>query len=189
MKSIIPTFQTDRLILKQISLEDIPAYKKHFVNYAVISNLSAQVPWPYPDDGVEFFLNSIVFPNQGVNRWDWGLFLKTNPSEIIGSVGIWREGHPEHRGFWLSESFWGQGLMTEAVIPIMHYAFQDLGFEKLIFSNAVGNLKSRRIKEKTGATFIGVRPAKFVDPKITEAETFELTKESWLIHNAQPYKK
>lgn len=69
--------------------------------------------------------------------------------------------------------------MTEAVSPIMDFAFNDLGFEKLIFSNVLGNIKSRRVKEKTGATLIGIRDANFVDPKLIQAETWELKKEDW----------
>jgi RimJ/RimL family protein N-acetyltransferase len=70
--------------------------------------------------------------------------------------------------------------MTEAVVPVMDYAFNDLGFEKLIFSNALENIKSRRIKEKTGATLVGLRSANFVDPKLKQAETWELSKENWI---------
>ena len=40
--------------------------------------------------------------------------------------------------------------MTEAVQPILNYAFNELGFRKLAFANAVQNKASRRIKEKTG---------------------------------------
>ena len=70
--------------------------------------------------------------------------------------------------------------MTEAVATNNDYAFQELGFETFIFSNAVGNLKSRRIKEKTGAIFTGTRPMKFVDPSYQEAETWELSRENWI---------
>ena len=179
MKNSLPVFETQRLILKEVTPADIPSYKKYFVNYSVISQLSSVVPWPYPDDGVEYFLNNFIFPEQGNSRWAWGLFLKENPNELIGVVDLWRKGVPENRGFWLGEPFWNQGYMTEAVMPIMDYAFSDLGFEKLCFSNALGNKKSRRIKEKTGATLTGVRLASFVDPQLTQAETWELSKENW----------
>ena len=102
---------------------------------------------------------------------------------MIGGVDLWRVGIPENRGFWLGKPFWGQGIMTEAVTPVMDYAFNELGFDKLIFSNALGNNKSRRVKEKTGARFIGTRAAKFVDPAYNEAETWELTKGEWLKHS------
>lgn len=70
--------------------------------------------------------------------------------------------------------------MTEAITPVVDYAFKQLGFERLVFSNAVGNTRSRRVKEKTGARLIDVRPAKFVNPVFTQHEIWELTKAEWL---------
>jgi RimJ/RimL family protein N-acetyltransferase len=61
----------------------------------------------------------------------------------------------------------------------MDYAFDHLGFEKLVFANAVGNSRSGRVKEKTMAKLIDIQPAKFVNPKYTEHEIWELKKEDW----------
>lgn len=172
-------FETDRLILKQVSDCDFINWQKNFVDYEVIRNLSSLVPWPYPDNGVETFYKTTILPSLGINRWLWGIFLKENPGELIGCVDLWREGRPENRGFWLAHKHWGKGLMTEAVAPIMEYAFTELGFEKLIFSNAEGNIRSRRVKEKAGAKLLRIEPANFVDPKFTHHEVWELTKENW----------
>ena len=109
----------------------------------------------------------------------WGIFLKDNPDEIIGAIGLWRDGVPENRGFWLAKNFWGKGIRTEAVKPITDYAFNFLGFEKLVFTNAVGNTRSRRIKEKTGARLLRIEAAEFVNPEYTEREIWEITKEEW----------
>jgi hypothetical protein len=38
--------------------------------------------------------------------------------------------------------------MSEGVQPVLGFAFKDLGFDRLVFTNAVGNERSRRIKEK-----------------------------------------
>ncbi len=173
-------FETERLYLRGVTRQNIPAYERYFVDYDVISQLSAKVPWPYPREGVREFLERFIFPRQGKDRWLWGLFLKTNPDELIGSIDLWRPGTPENRGFWLGRQHWGKGLMTEAVAPVTDYAFKVLGFEKLVFSNAVGNTRSRRIKEKTGARLIAVAPAVFVNPQYTEQEVWELTQEEWL---------
>jgi ribosomal-protein-alanine N-acetyltransferase len=175
----IPQFETKRLILRGVSLADVPAYEKYFIDYEVISHLSVTVPWPYPKGGVFEFLNNFIFPTQGKSQWLWGIFEKQNPSELIGAVHLWRDGRPENRGFWLGKKFWGRGYMTEAVQPVMDYAFESLGFEKLVFANAVGNEKSRRVKVKTGARLLEVRPAKFVNPAYTEHEIWELTKDEW----------
>lgn len=176
----VKKLQTQRLLLTPLRLEDAPSYARHFVDYEVIRHLSALVPWPYPENGVVEFFKNVLLPPQGVDRWTWTIRLKTNPDEVIGCVDLWREGRPENRGFWLGKKFWGQGYMTEAVEPIMDYAFNSLGFETLTFANAVGNDRSRRIKEKTGAKLIAIKSAAFVDPQYTEHEIWELSKAAWI---------
>jgi RimJ/RimL family protein N-acetyltransferase len=175
----IPTFETERLFLRAVTEEDAPDWQKNFADYEVVRNLSAQVPWPYPEDGVISFLKNVILPEQGKIRWVWGIFLKENPQELIGVVDLWRNGKPENRGFWLARKHWKKGLMTEAVNPVIDYAFDELGFSELIFSNALGNIGSRRVKEKTGAKLLRVQPAKHVDPALTENEIWELKKEDW----------
>ena len=69
--------------------------------------------------------------------------------------------------------------MTEAVEPVMDYAFGPLGFESLTFANARGNHRSRRVKEKTGARMVRTEPRKYVSPDYTESEIWELTKSEW----------
>jgi [ribosomal protein S5]-alanine N-acetyltransferase len=175
-ESPILTFTTERLLLRPVSEADIPAYTRYSVDYEVIRHLSAAVPWPYPDDGVADYICNRLLPQQGNDRWAWAITWQRNPLELIGLVDLWRPGTPENRGFWLGRPFWGQGIMTEAVTPVVDYAFDQLGFDRLIFCNARGNIASRRIKEKTGARFIGIEPAAFVDPQYTERELWELMK-------------
>ncbi len=179
----ISKLETKRLILKGLELSDAESYEKNFADYEVIRFLSDQVPWPYPEGGAVDFIKAVVLPKQGVTRWSWGIFLKDHPDEVIGCIDLWRDGRPENRGFWLAKRFWGQGLMTEAVEVVNSYAFEELGFERLVFSNAVGNERSRRVKEKTHAVLLSQRPAGFVDPQFTEAETWELTAETWWAHH------
>lgn len=178
--SIIPKFETERLILREIKESDFPAWQKNFVDYEVIRNLSSAVPWPYPENGVKDFYLNVILPTLGKDQWIWGMFLKEQPDELIGCVHLWKEGRPEHRGFWLARKHWNKGIMSEAVAPVMDYAFDILEFPKLVFANAKGNIGSRRIKEKTGAKFIEVKPAKFIDPKFTEHELWELKKDEWV---------
>jgi RimJ/RimL family protein N-acetyltransferase len=175
----IPEFKTKRLILRDIQESDLVSWQKYFNDYEVIRHLSAHVPWPFPEDGVKTFYEKAVKPKQGMDKWLWGIFLQENPSELVGCVDLWREPKPDNRGFWLAKKHWGKGIMTEAVEPVMDYAFNELGFEILYFGNALGNTRSRRVKEKTGAKFIRVEPVKHVDPQLTEMEIWELKKDDW----------
>jgi RimJ/RimL family protein N-acetyltransferase len=175
----IATIETTRLILRGVTEADAPAYERHFIDWEVIRQLGSVVPWPYPAGGVLAFIRDRVLSEQGRDKWVWGIFRKEQPTELIGVVDLWRQARPENRGFWLGRQFWGRGYMTEAVEAVMDHAFGPLGFEKLIFANARGNARSRRIKEKTGAKLIRVEPRRYVDPAYTESEIWELTKSDW----------
>ena len=177
-----PVFQTPRLFLKFPEVSHLAAYSKNFVDYEVLGFLSSRVPWPYPEKGVWDYFETHIFPTQGKDRWLWALYMKEDPESPIGAVELGRlttPECPENRGFWLARRFWGQGLMIEALKPITDYAFDVLGFESLTFSNAVGNFRSRRIKEKQGAQFLGIRPGTFVDPALTEQEVWRLDSQLW----------
>jgi len=174
----LPIFETTRLILRDITEEDAPAYEKHFIDYEVIGTMSHMVPWPYPENGVREYIRNTVIPNQCVDQWFWGICLKSS-DELIGAIWLRRKGTPSNRGFWLGKKFWGRGIMTEAVKPVTDYTFDVLGFEKLVLANAVGNPASRRIKEKMGAVFVRTEPAIYVNASYTEREVWELTRECW----------
>jgi RimJ/RimL family protein N-acetyltransferase len=175
-----PIFHTKRLLLRPPAPDDAPSYQRHFADYEVIRHLSVNVPWPFPSDGVLEFINAVVLPKLGHDYWFWVICLNHDRETVIGAIDLWRPGHPENRGFWLGREFWGQGYMTEAVAPVMDHAFDALGFDDVILSNAIGNDRSRRIKEKTGAVLLGSEPASFVDPVYTEHEIWQLTKAAWI---------
>jgi RimJ/RimL family protein N-acetyltransferase len=175
----IPVLETARLLLRGITESDAPSYERHFADWEVIGQLGAGVPWPYPPGSALDFIRNRILPQQGDDVWLWAIFRKQQPQEVIGAVHLFRHGIPEHRGFWLGRKFWGQGYMTEAVEPVMDYAFGTLGFETLLFANALGNVRSRRVKEKTGARLLRVEARKYVNPAYGETEIWELTKTEW----------
>lgn len=178
----IPTFETERLILKPSTPADAPAGQKYFNDFEVIKQISGP-PWPYPENGFETQLRNKIMPNQGKTDWNWGLFLKENPFELIGLVSLHK--NAEHnRGFWLGRPFWGRGLMKEALNPIMDYAFSDLGFEKIAIASAAGNKQSIRVREKIVGTYIRTyhHPEKsFLSNTAMKGEIdeWEITKEDW----------
>ncbi len=180
----VKVLETPRLWLRPLALSDAAAYEKHFVDYEVIRFLAAQVPWPYPEGGIEHFLRTVILPAQGRDRWAWALSDKHGSGECIGAIEMWRDGTPEHRGFWLGRSHWGRGLMTEAAAAVTDHAFEALDFERLVFTNALGNERSRRVKEKAGARLIRIEAGSFVDPAFKQREIWELTRADWQARRA-----
>lgn len=175
-----PTLETERLILRPISLDDAPAIQKHFNDWEIIKNLTTAVPWPYPDNGAETFIRNNALPNMSEKgHMIWVLVPKSGPDEAIGIIdfGLNKTAHGD-RGFWISRQFEGQGLMTEAIAKVNDFLFFELGIKKYKVSNAVSNKGSRRVKEKTGAVFIGHGTLEHNSGENT-IEVWEVTKENW----------
>lgn len=85
-------------------------------------------------------------------------------------------------GFWLGKSFWGQGLMPEAVHEMLRHAFQDLGMNKVWCGYYDGNVNSKRVQEKTGFRYrrrIRDKDVPLLQEKRTEHINC-ITKEEWL---------
>lgn len=82
----------------------------------------------------------------------WAIQLN-NTNKVIG----WIELHSpidnihvnsKEIGFVLSEKYWGQGLMPEAINCIVTYSFQKLNITSLICSHFKENAQSKRVIKK-----------------------------------------
>ncbi|HWS07013.1 MAG TPA: GNAT family N-acetyltransferase, partial [Xanthobacteraceae bacterium] len=67
-----------------------------------------------------------------------------------------REDGPEV-GYWLGVPHWGHGFATEAARALIDHAFGDLEHDTLISGARVNNPASRRVLEKCGFQWTGVR--------------------------------
>jgi ribosomal-protein-serine acetyltransferase len=55
-----------------------------------------------------------------------------------------------HVGYWLGEQYTGNGIMTKAVIELIHLGFENWPIQKIEIHCADNNFKSRAIPEKLG---------------------------------------
>ena len=109
------------------------------------------------------------------------LVLRGGDGEAIGNIRLrpWLDDPKGNRGFWLAERYWNQGLMTEAVTAVNDFAFRVLGVDVLYVCNAVTNEASRRVKQKTGAEFVGYIELAHHNGQ-TRAEKWRVTRKNWL---------
>jgi len=147
-------------------------------SWEVVKYLNAQVPWPYPADGVFHYYRDRALPAiERGEQWHWTLRLKESPEILIGSIGLF-QGLIDNRGYWLGLPWQGRGLMTEAVIAVNDYWFDVLGFKVLRAPKAQANIASRRISEKTGMRVIATPVRDYVSGKLP-AEIWEITADEW----------
>lgn len=177
-----PLLKTERLILRPLALSDAPAIQRHFNNWNIIRHLAAVVPWPYPADGAETFVRmQLGKVSAGEDIHLWVLVLKDGDGEAIGNIHLRpsAEGPKGNRGFWLAEPYWGRGLMTEAITAVNDFAFLALGLDHFYVCNAVTNEASRRVKQKTGAEFVGLIELAHHSGQ-SKSEKWIVRREAWL---------
>lgn len=177
-----PIIETKRLILRPMALSDAPAIQRHFNNWNVIRTLATVVPWPYPDDGAESFITrELARIASGEEVHHWVLVLHAGDGGAIGNINFRprASGRKGNRGFWLAEPYWGQGLMTEAVAAVNDFVFLTLGLESFVVCNVASNAASRRVKQKTGAEFVGYVELAHHSGE-SKSEQWRVTREGWL---------
>jgi ribosomal-protein-alanine N-acetyltransferase len=179
-----PMLETPRLLLKPLALEDADAVQALFAHWEIVRYLNGLVPWPYPPDGALTYYRDVALPAiaRG-DEWVWTLRLKTDPAQIIGSIGLKRS-DDENRGFWLGLPWHGRGLMTEAADAVTDFWFERLKFPVLRVPKAVANTASRRISEKQGMRVIAVVERDYVSGRAA-AEIWEVTAAEWRLRRAR----
>jgi RimJ/RimL family protein N-acetyltransferase len=146
----VPVLATARLVLRAPRRSDVKAIAS-FANDRRIAANTARIPHPYGIEDAEQFIASV---NKREGEACFVIMLECAPVGVC-SVDS-REDGPEV-GYWLGVPYWGCGFATEAVRALIDHAFGDLEHEALISGARVNNPASRRVLEKCGFQWIGVR--------------------------------
>jgi RimJ/RimL family protein N-acetyltransferase len=147
---ILPVFATARLVLRAPRRGDVKAIAI-LVNDRRIAANTARIPHPYGIEDAEQFIAAVN------KREGEACFVITLDGAPIGICSVdLREDGPE-LGYWLGVAYWGRGFATEAVRALIDHAFGDLEHETLISGARVNNPASRRVLEKCGFQWTGVR--------------------------------
>lgn len=139
---------TPSSILRNWDLDDAGSLAKHANNPRIAASMRDAFPSPYTLDDANRFIRMATgeTPN---------LFLAIEiDGEAVGGIGIHPLDDVRHRtaeiGYWLSESYWGHGFVTDAVRSLVPVAFSEFDIVRLqagIFSD---NFSSMRVLEKCG---------------------------------------
>jgi len=75
---------------------------------------------------------------------------------LIGFKGTDVENKKTEIGYWLSEKFQKQGIMTMSVEKLCRFAFQELGINRIQIKCAIGNESSNKIPKRLNFMFEGI---------------------------------
>jgi len=167
---------TPRLLLRPPRLEDLDAWSEMMLDEPAARFIGGVMPrsvcWrqlmtligAWHAHGFAMF--SVI--EKASNRW-------------IGRVGPWQpEGWPGTEIGWaISRDCWGRGYAGEAAAAAADWAFETLGWSRMIHSIAPANVASQRVAQKLGSTRLGAGklPAPYEGDAV---EIWGQTREEWL---------
>jgi [ribosomal protein S5]-alanine N-acetyltransferase len=134
--------------LRSWQMSDLPSLVEHANNFNIAKNLTDGFPHPYSEESGRFFITEIAAKNPEF------ILAIVIEGKAVGAIGI----HPQtdimrknaELGYWLSEKYWGKGIVTQAIKLIVEKAFKQLDIVR-IYARPFGfNLPSQRVLEKAG---------------------------------------
>lgn len=126
-----PTFETERLILREIQMSDSASLFELRSNPQAMYYLDRLMAKSVED--AEALIRKFDNLSKTNTAIVWGISLKTDP-KLIGTLGYHRIDKENHRaeiGYMLHPDHWHKGLMKEGVTKVLDYGFRTLGFHSL----------------------------------------------------------
>ena len=154
------TIETTRLILRRAQMEDA---EPMFRNWASDPEVTKYLTWPtynrvetaYPV--LENWIKQYVKPDY----YHWMIVMK-DLGEPIGSISSVHQrddiGEIEI-GYCIGRKWWHQGIMTEALLAVMNYLFDEIGINRIEAKHDPRNPRSGAVMRKCGMQYEGTSRA------------------------------
>nr|WP_320160292.1 GNAT family protein [uncultured Methanoregula sp.] len=145
--------ETSKAILRSWSPSDAESVARHANNPRIAAGMRDAFPHPYTLEDAHRFIE--------MARGSRNLFLSIETGgEAVGGIGIHYLDDVYHRtgeiGYWLSESFWSRGIVTEAVQSLVPTVFRQTDLVRIQAGIFANNPASARVLEKCGFLREGV---------------------------------
>ena len=171
MKYITPCLKTERLILKRGTLEDY--VKVYEYDFTYLRNINGE--FKYVKFDPKRLQEYVTYADETEFAMDFIVYLKDN-NEPIGNIVVDlynKEFNSLEISCNLHPTYWHKGYMTEAIIEIMRYIFDNLDIDNIIYGYAEKNYKSKGLSDKLGFEFLKEYKMHYkrIDKDVQEIET------------------
>ena len=152
--------ETERLILRQPEVRDIPDVVRNLSNLEV-SKWLLVVPYPYREEDALWFINHCQEKSKQQPRKDYGYWMELKKQQqIIGGIGLHKVNEFQATGevgYWLGADYHRKGYGSEALEALLSFAFNQLDLRRLEACVFVGNPSSGKLLEKYGFKLEGLK--------------------------------
>jgi len=103
------------------------------------------------------FVDTVVKASEEKSEYVFTILKNSEFVGLIGFNGTDKGNQKTEIGYWLSEAYQKQGIMTKSVAKICEFAFQELQLNRIQIKCAVGNHSSSKIPQRLGFTLEGIQ--------------------------------
>lgn len=175
-------FETERLFLRKIKLEDAYTMNKEWCNDEEVCKY---LPWNVHGDisNTIKLVNLWIKEYECANTYRWIVCLKET-GECLGTIDIVHEDTTNkvyEVGYCYKKSSWGNGYGTEALRGVVKFLFDEVGAFVVCAKHYECNIGSYKVMEKAGMTVDGALRSRviFENKRISEI-IHSITKEEYL---------
>ena len=175
-----PELETERLLLRMLSLEDAARMQQIRSNKEVMKFMDSH--WHTNIELSEEFISENLEMYSLQKGLFWALIEKES-QQFIGDFAFWQIDKKHCRteiGYTLHPDYWGKGYMSEAMRKILNFGFQNLKLHSIEANINPKNTKSRNILTNVGfvkeAYF---RENYFYNGKFLDSEIYSLLEKNF----------
>jgi ribosomal-protein-alanine N-acetyltransferase len=142
-----PILITERLILRRTREDDAQEFLSIRNNDNVLKYLDREKTASVEE--VLQLIKTIDADIDSGNAINWAITTKDSDL-LIGNICFWKINHQHYRaeiGYTLHPSFWGKGIMKEAITKVIDYGFNQLGFHSIEANVNPKNIRSIKLLE------------------------------------------
>ena len=142
--------QTTNFILREWQISDASSLAENANNINIWNNLRDALPHPYSiEDGKSYIKMALSQPKPAT------LFAIVVEGKAVGSIGIFLKTDVERitaeLGYFIGETYWNIGIMTDAVKQMASYAFTHFPHLQKIYATPFAfNIASQKVLQKAG---------------------------------------
>jgi len=153
---IFPTIETERLILRAVSDEDVDFIFRHFSDPAVTEHLLDSPPPATLSEAMDLIAFYTNRKQHGPNRW---CIVTKTEGTVIGTLGFHNWAPRHHRaeiGYDLTPLQWGKGYMSEALYAAIANGFDLMKLSRVEAIVYPENKGSVELLKKQGFQLEGI---------------------------------
>lgn len=176
-----PQLETERLILREMTTDDVGFYFRHFTNDKIIEG--SFFPGPKNLEAAREELERYcIKPFKEQTGIRWGIVRK-GIYALIGTCGFYDWNKTAYRaeiGYDLDPAFWRHGLMTEALLVMLRFGFEKMKLNRIQAIIDSENSRSIRLVQRLGFKMEGVlRQNSYFNGQYRDELCFSLLKHEW----------